>query len=312
MDNAFRQYFKRVIPACFLAAAGFVLFSVWLDVFGLFGRVQSTRVYGEERISKYLMTFRYIPENFEGIILGPSLSANLNPQPIGDPRYFNASLMGARIQTMLPLLEQVLASDHQMRKAWVCLHPYMTQQEGVVDPVLMRPSSYWSGFGSIHLLRVYGFALLRWLRLAPGKYPPNQYLENGTNQFEPLFRVPDVAAKIETEKALVTSEDFQIAPVAEQSLKRLWQLLDAHHIATTVYFHPVPRAIRTAHAEEFRTYWEEIKATYTQQSGNIRFENFNRPAYDFFSSDTTNYIDHGHLSTKGQQLLVKEINQIYP
>lgn len=310
MDKAFHRFFKRIIPSCFLAVAGFVLLAAWLDVFGLFGMTQRTRVYGEERISKYLMAFRYIPENFDGIILGPSLSANLNPGPISDVRYFNASLMGARIQTMVPLLEQVLASDHRMRKAWICLHPYMTQQEGVEQHTLMRPSSYWSAFGSIHLLRVYGFALLRWLRLAPGKYPPNQYLENGTNQFEPLFRVPNVAAKIEAEKALVNAGDFEISPVAEQALNRLWQLLESHHIETTVYFHPVPLPIRAAHAERFRRYWEEIKASCPAEGSWITFENFNQPKYDFFSSDTTNYIDHGHLSTKGQKRLLEELNRI--
>lgn len=193
MNKEFNRYLKRVLATCFLAAIGLVLLNTWLDVFGVFGIAKNTRVYGEERISKYLMAFRYIPENFDGIILGPSLSANIDPEPIKEERYFNASLMGARIQTMIPLLEQVLASAHKMERAWVCIHPYMTQSNEIKAGLLMTPKAYWTAFGSIHLLRVYGFALIRGMNLAPNKYPPDQYLENGTNKFEPLFRVPDEA-----------------------------------------------------------------------------------------------------------------------
>lgn len=309
MNREFNRYFKRVLSTCFLAAIGLVLVNTWLDVFGVFGIAKNTRVYGEERVSKYLMTFQYVPENFDGIILGPSLSANINPEPIKEIHYFNASLMGARIQTMIPLLENVLASEHQMKRAWVCIHPYMTQSNEKEARQIMTPSAYWTAFGSIHLLRVYGFALIRWMNLAPHKYPSEQYLENGTNKFEPLFRVPDVAAKIEEEKALLHSEDFEITPISEASLEELWRLLEANQIQTIVYFHPVPLPIYEAHKGSFSHYWEQVKSTYSGKSPLITFKNFNRADFSFFTGDLSNYIDHGHLSEKGQQLLLKELTR---
>lgn len=98
MEEAFHQYFKKVSLACLGAILVFVGFTVWVDIFGVFGISKNVRVYGEERISKYLMAFRYIPEHFNGIILGPSLSANVDPTPLKDFNFFNASLMGARVK----------------------------------------------------------------------------------------------------------------------------------------------------------------------------------------------------------------------
>lgn len=307
MKKEFDIYFKLLIPACLLMALVLVIVNIRIDIFGVFGYKKNTRVYGEERISKYLMGFRYIPENFEGVILGPSLSANIDPAPIDHMRYYNASLMGARIQTILPLLENIVASDHKIRRAWVCIHPYMTQRDAESDNQLMRPEAYWSAFGSIHLLRVYFFALVRWLKLAPYKYPQNQYLANGTNNFEALFKVPDVSAKIEEEKALLRQEDFDIYPSEKSSLRELWRLLESNKIQTTVYFHPVPKPILEANKEKFTTYWQCIKSTSSGEEKGITFKNFNQNEFSFFTEDISNYIDHGHLSEKGQKLLLKEI-----
>ncbi|NHE55650.1 hypothetical protein [Cyclobacterium plantarum] len=308
MNKYFNQYFKRVIFVCFLTAVGLMLLNIGLDIFGVFGFKKNIRVYGEERISKYLMAFRYIPENFDGVILGPSLSANINPEPVKEIRYYNASLMGARVQTMIPLLDRMLASKHQIKRAWVCIHPYMTQSNEMEGSLFMNTKTYWTAFGSVHLLRVYGFALIRWLNLAPNKYPSDQYLINGTNKFEPLFKGPDVEAKIEEEKAKLHSEDFEIAPIPEASLKELWRMLEANEIQTKVYFHPVPLPIYEDHKGSFSQYWEQVKLTYSANNPLITFENFNRSDFSFFTGDLSNYIDHGHLSEKGQQLLLKELS----
>ncbi|MEX0882648.1 MAG: hypothetical protein WDZ72_04170, partial [Cyclobacteriaceae bacterium] len=65
MKKEFDIYFKLLIPACLLMALVLVIVNIRIDIFGVFGYKKNTRVYGEERISKYLMGFRYIPENFE-------------------------------------------------------------------------------------------------------------------------------------------------------------------------------------------------------------------------------------------------------
>lgn len=307
MEEAFHQYFKKVSLACLGAILVFVGFTVWVDIFGVFGISKNVRVYGEERISKYLMAFRYIPEHFNGIILGPSLSANVDPTPLKDFNFFNASLMGARVQTMIPLLEQVLSDDHEMQRALVCLHPYMTLSNEAVNNKLLTPNSFWSAFGSIHLLRVYGFQFIRWANLAPYKFPQNQYLANGTNKFEPLFRVPDLSSKISKENRLIKDNDFIISPVSMHALGRLLDLLESNQIRTTVYFHPVPLPIYRMHQNKFHKYWDTILRSFSKADSKITFQNFNQSNFEFFTGDTLNYIDHGHLSIKGQKLLLKHI-----
>jgi len=65
----------------------------YIDIYGLFRGKKERKVYINERTSKYLFSMRYIPENYEGVIAGPSLSDNLNPDAIKAYKIYNASII---------------------------------------------------------------------------------------------------------------------------------------------------------------------------------------------------------------------------
>jgi hypothetical protein len=308
MGPHFKKYFLILLPACLGLLSVFVLANTFLDVFGLFGFREKVRVYGEERFSKYLMSFNYIPRHFEGMILGPSLSANLDPEPFPDEHYFNASIMGARMSNMLSLASNILENNGKIKKAIVCIHPYMTNDIGAEYTDFMKPDTYWKAFGSVNLLRVYGLGLIRSVDLWPNKYPKNQYKSNGCNQFEPLFTVEDVPGRIVEEVDKVNLREFEIGANQRLAFKQLLALLQKEEIQTFIYFHPVPLPIYQAHKDNMQQFWRDILSEQEMlEEGLFSFHNFNTPDFSVFLRDVSNYIDHGHLSKKGQNRLMEEI-----
>lgn len=310
MEKLFKKYLLVLIIGCAGALVGLVLLNVFLDVFGLFGFKDKdrVRVYGEERFSKYLMTFEYVPENFEGVILGPSLSANLNPDYIQNKNYYNASLMGARIKNILSLATNLIENNTSIKEAIVCIHPYVTSNVGTDESDYMNPDTYWKAFGSVNLLRVYGLGIIRNFNLWPNKYPKNQYNINGSNSFEPLFKVENVSNRILEEVDNVKISEFDIRADQRKDFEELLTLLQTNNIRTFVYYHPVPFLLYQAHSQKMDNYWEQLLSGVNRDEGEIlRFYNFNNPSFFGFSKDLSNYIDHGHLSKKGQEILIQEI-----
>src|ERR1700712_5296696 len=95
----------------------------YIDIYGLFRGKKDRVMYINERTSKYLFSMRYIPENFEGFIIGPSLSANLNPEAIRSYKVYNASIMGANISELNYLVDNLIEKG-KMKFAIICLGPY--------------------------------------------------------------------------------------------------------------------------------------------------------------------------------------------
>jgi len=309
MGNHFKKYFLILLPACLGVLSVFVFANIFLDIFGLFGFRENARVYGEERFSKYLMSFYYVPQHFEGMILGPSLSANLDPEPFPDENYFNASIMGARMNNIFSLATNILENNGKITKAIVCIHPYVTNDQGAEYTDFMQPDTYWKAFGSVNLLRVYGLGLIRGFDLWPKKYPKGQYKPNGSNQFESLFRVEDVPGRIAEEVTKVKASDFDIGANQRLAFKKLLALLQQKEIQTFVYFHPVPLPIYQAYQDQLHEFWKDILTGAEPSKDDLfSFHNFNTSDFSFFSGDESNYIDHGHLSKKGQKILMEEIH----
>ena len=310
MEKQFKKYLLILLLSCVGALLVFGFLNIYLDVFGLYGfrDKDKVRVYGEERFSKYLMTFHHIPQHFDGMILGPSLSANLNPESIPGKNYFNVSIMGARMNNILSLATNVLENNGAIKEAIVCIHPYVTTDISAEEADFMIPDTYWKAYGSVNLLRVYGLGLIRNFNLWPNKYPKNQYKTNGSNAFEVLFRVDDVARRIAEEVNNVNVNEFEIGSNHRRDFKRLLTLFQSNNIQTFIYFHPVPYPIYQAYNDDMDKYWENILAVKNETEGELlRFYNFNSPEFSDFSKDVSNYIDHGHLSQKGQKILIQEI-----
>src|SRR5438105_1431990 len=75
------------------AAVGYAL-----DCYGLFREAQGRKiaVHSNDGTSKYLLSQRYVPANFDGLLVGSSVSASWDVSAI-DGRVYNASVNGGNI-----------------------------------------------------------------------------------------------------------------------------------------------------------------------------------------------------------------------
>lgn len=98
----------------------FMVMSVSVNRFndyGLFEDVtgKSFEVMGNERTDKLLFSFNYIPNNFEGILIGPSLSDNLNTKDIKDYKIYNASINGGNVTELRKIVDTIAMFNNNIR-----------------------------------------------------------------------------------------------------------------------------------------------------------------------------------------------------
>ena len=111
------------------AAAVIVPFNMHEDVYGLFRTARGRRlsIYGEERVAKYLHSFRYIPENFDGVLLGSSVTDNFDTRRFPGYRIYNASIDGGNVEDLTPIADNVFRRG-ALKLTILCIHRYLTTE----------------------------------------------------------------------------------------------------------------------------------------------------------------------------------------
>lgn len=302
------NYFVTVLMTCLVGTLAVVGINRQIDIFGLYrdSPCGSITIYGEERYTKYLHMHRYVPACYDGLLLGASLSANLDPSLIDGYRVYNGSLMGARVGQLDQLFTTAVNQGAHFNVVILSIHPYLTGINEEPDPNLAEKGLQ-SALGSLSLLRIYAFALIRKFGLWESKFPRNQYDQNGRNDYDRLFQVPDVGTHIHEK-----TKDTEIHTLAgnKEGIKSLGNLVEKINQSGSnllIYFHPLPDEIYQANQGVLSNYWQEIEQITNQYSHQVTTVDFNSPAYNV-SMDIKNYIDHGHLSKQGQLKLTELIN----
>jgi hypothetical protein len=283
--------------------AVFILINVYIDIYGLFLGRDNRKVYSNERTSKYLLSFRYIPENYDGFIIGPSLSDNLDPAAITGHRVYNASVMGANISDLHHLINNIIDRGN-MKMAIICLDPYLTKDFGP-KAATINQKEYWGALGSTNLLKTYMMYIVRENKLMPSQFTSEISDENGWTNFELEMDNLDPKAAIEKKVELKQHEETHIDERAFNELKEVLDQLRKKNIRIVAYFTPIPRAIYNIGRDDYREFETRMSSLFT---GNDILFNLNDEQYSPVTSDYHNYIDHGHLSASGQAFVLKEIN----
>lgn len=287
------------IVALILAAINFTI-----DIYGLFWRDGKTgiSIYSDERTSKFLLAHRYIPKNFNGYLIGPSLSANINTKEFLSYKIYNLSMMGANITEQYTVLAKALEVKSPS-KVIICLHPYLTADYGMKTNMI-NEKEYWAALGSISLYKAYLLYLVREFNLLPHKYPKNQFNDFGFNNYNDLLKSDDVKSRIEIELQRPDAVKSKIDPQALEEFDLMIADLKERGVQIIGYFHPLPYQIFNKFELDINKYQSTIREHLGEDALII---DFNNPEYLYFTSDYSNYIDHGHLSEKGQKFLMREI-----
>ena len=275
----------------------------YIDIYGLFRGKKDRVMYINERTSKYLFSRRYIPENFEGFIIGPSLSANLNPEAIKSYKVYNASIMGANISELDYLVDNLIEKG-KMKFAIICLGPYLTKDHGKKSASI-DPKEYYGALGSTNLLKTYLLYAVRTRNLAPHRYAPNIYNSVGWNNFELEMTNLNAQKAIEEKVAIKDYGSTEIDTVAYRELGNTIQKLRTHHIKVIGYFSPVPYQLYQLGKSDYEKFEQRISSLFNDQDILL---NLNNEAYKGVNEDYNSFIDHGHLSGKGQAFVLNTLD----
>ena len=275
----------------------------YIDIYGLFRGKKDRKVYINERTSKFLFSYRYIPENFEGFIIGPSLSANLDPSVIKEFKIYNASIMGANISDLNYLVKNIENRGH-MKFAIICLGPYLVKDHGRKSSSI-DPREYYGALGSTNLLKTYLLYEVRKHNYAPGRYAPNLHNTVGWDNFE--LEMPDLnAAKTIQEKVQLKDYNYlDIDTIAVAELRQTIKDLREKNIKVIGYYSPVPYDLY----QLGKTFYHNFEAvTGKLFNDNDVLLNLNDEKYAAVNKDYNTFIDHGHLSAKGQSFVLSALD----
>lgn len=297
-----RRYVLVVLMGVLLGVVAAVGSSVALDHFALFRNPRATprKVYGSERTAKYLLAKRYVPANFDSLMIGGSISSNWNTGLIATHRVYNASLSGGNLSEERLIAEPVLERG---RLQWLifCLHPYLTMTRGRKTGY-MTPQEEWGALGSLDLFILEGTKIAVDLGLKTDRH--NEF--GDSNYFNNAPRARELTERyiVERRRSGRSHPNFTVAPGALDDLRELVGMARERGVRLAVVYPPVYKPRFDAEREDWERYWSRVEVIFPSGT---HYLNFNAPEFDAERSDFANFQDGAHLSRDYADSLVRRL-----
>jgi len=300
-----RTFFYNSIKISIVVMGIIALFNVTVDDYGLFGNVsgREIKIYsylGSERLSKHLFSYHYIPSNFEGILIGSSVSDNLNTKLIQEFKIYNASLIGGNISELRYIVDNLIKNNKKISFMIICLDPYITKDSGRKTSYI-HPREYWGALGSLDTLKMHFSKLFVYIHLLPDYCNDYGYYN---------FNVDKVG--IDSEQAIKEAarrgriEKIEIDNAAFRDLKGVVGNAKKHGLRVFAFYYPRPRELYLLNKQSYSAYQAIINSAFSPEDF---VWDFNAEHYKEFTRDYKNYSDSGHLSDAGALFLLKEIQE---
>lgn len=302
------RQFLAYFTAGFVAVAAIVIpLNMYVDIYGLFRPAQGREIgiYGEERVAKYLHSFRYIPENFDGVLLGSSVSDNLHTKDFPGFRIYNASIDGGNVQDLSQVAENIFRKERP-KLTIICVHRYLTNDD-VKKTDLMTPKQYWGALGSPQLITAYVSRMAIKHGLTTGKYDAYGTLNDGANTDVKTARKTIEKAVVDIQHGTAAVGNYNIDPNALQRLKRVIATARQRSGRLLIFYPPIPAPVLAVRGEQLTHYRDTINALLEPTDTVV---DFNSPEYAGFRSNPENFIDAVHLSATGAGFVLRELGRI--
>lgn len=304
----FKKYFYLSIVFSVCIMATIVLFNIYMNEYGLFGNAKgkSIKIWHNERASKYLLSYNYIPANFEGMIIGPSLSDNLDTKKISGFKIYNASIRGGNVSELKSIVENVIQKGN-IKFIIICLDPYITKNHEHKTSSMSR-QEYWGSFGSKQILKIYCEKLFIKLNARYDFY--NDYGYNNFNLTEEkqtdIMKKTTKSLNNNKDKAVTKDSGETVEFIDEDAYKDLSQIVNlSRQRGVKIFGFYYAYYIQNYSEAKFKSYKNRIDRIFTKQDV---IWNMNTDEYYNFRNDPSNYYDKSHLSWKGADFLIREIN----
>jgi hypothetical protein len=269
----------------------FVWAAVRTDMLGLHGR-NDVKIHAIPRFSVYLMAYRFIPDNFNALLLGNSQAAVIDTSKIHTYKVFNAAELWGTMSEERTLGEQVLQHGH-LKMAVLLLVPDLLSSHAIRS-AYMTPHDYWSSFGSIQTLLIDYQAA----REALGHPGEKTFDFDGRNRI-PLYNGPPTR---------FTPDQLFIDPVEVRDMTALITHLHSKGVKVYVMFAPMYQAKWDAQREELLAWQSKVTADLTP--GESELIELPDDVKNTLQSNRTNFPDYTHLSPSGSDTFAKAIDGI--
>jgi hypothetical protein len=266
----------------------------WLDVYGVMrdphGRrlatsglhVSST----DDRVSKYLLNLRYVPSNFDGILVGTSTTGNWDTGSILGYRIYNESLAAGDAAEEKTLVEQALPTGH-FRIALCALSPFLVGSHALKE-----------GLGQVRRREVVGsinsFGEEGAKALAALHLQKNTFFPDGSRELFVPTRIEDLPANF-----------FQIDPQAVADYRSLIQNLQARGITIVYILPPLYKPLYDANRSKFEQFLQQMQVELPRAP----LIDFTAPEFDVYNSDIQNFSDGMHMSPNGAVKISKILDR---
>ena len=292
-----RAWFAKTVGLTILLVIAIAAINADIDIYGIFRNPENRHLpgYGDDRVAKYLLSEKYVPTNFNGLVIGSSVSANWDISHIDAFRMYNESLNGGNIVEEKTIVDQALANP-RIKLAIVVVHPFLTSSHDF-ETVHVTPRENLGALGSQNLLDAY-------------KGKVGSHFHKNTQSFDEsgVFLLEDTHREMNAalRKVMDSNDGFKIDPIALQANRDLVAELHAAKIPIVFVIPPLSQTLLAPRQRQLNAYSTLILEDKGQSDKVI---DFSSPDFDAFRRNEANFVDGVHLTSSGARELVAEINE---
>ena len=296
-----KKYVVFTFAITFAFITLFSFLNIFFNYFGLFGSKDSIRIWGLEKTSKYLLSYKYISENFEGIIIGPSSSTNLNTLDISGFKIYNLSMGGANISELKYAADNVIKKG-KIKYLIICLNPYITKNSGKKGAQIDE-KEYWGSIFSILPIKIIKSKIKVLLIPEGDAFHSSEW---GYNDFH-IHKKDIIFHDIVEERKLNPRSDIIIDKTAYKELKSVIDLAHKKNVKILAYYYPFYHVFYNHYviSGSWENYKKEIDKLFVK---NDIVWDMNSREYHYITQKYESYSD-GHLNRKGARLVLKVIEK---
>ncbi len=261
-----------------------------IDLFGIFHDPSGKRlsVHHNERTAKFFLNERYVPVNFNALLVGGSSTSNFRMDALDFARFYNESLYGSNAVEEKRLVDEALRRGH-FRFAVCVINPYLLQSHEFNEGGGIPPRR--EALGSVNLLREEFYAGMQRLRHSPSSFWP----DGGQ-------AMPPSKGRLDTDLEFT----FKYDPIALEAFKQTLDELRASGTRIIFLETGVYEPVYQKHRQQF----DEFYSIFPLRRADEPLVNFNNPQYATFRNDESLWVDAPHLTDAAAEEESVELNRV--
>ncbi len=296
-----KEYLLNFIKYSAGSLAVFVGINLYINDFGLFGDRDSIRIWTDEKTTKHLLSHKYIPDNFDSVLIGSSVSANMDTRKIENHKLYNLSMNSGNITELKFAVDKVLENG-VVKNLIICLYPYLTKNSGIKGRQIDE-KEYWGSLFSLIPIRMYLRRVKNEIYPEKDIFHSSEWGFNDSNVLKRNIKFIDFVNRRKRNPRI----DINVDSVATEELKEVIEYAHDKGINVIAYYYPIYYEYLDAFKSigAWEAYQSSMDALFSDDDVVL---DLNLPEYDYITHNYDSYSD-GHLSDSGAEEVLKVLNK---